>query len=210
MAPSRSTLGRHRVDGRLPARARHQGDRRGRTRGRRRARASRGRWRSAGRGPVGYYKDPEKTAATFRVIDGERWTDPGRLRHGRRRRHGPPARPRLGVHQHRRREGLPRGGRGGPQAASRRSPTPWWSGCPTSASGDRRRRASSRARGGRGPTSRPDRTGCESAWPAYKAPAGVLPSRPSAGRPTARSTTPPEGYAVSTSAGDHSESDTAR
>ena len=30
-----------------------------------------------GRGPVGYYKDPEKTAATFAVIDGERWTIPG-------------------------------------------------------------------------------------------------------------------------------------
>jgi len=30
-----------------------------------------------GRGPVGYYKDPEKSAATFRIIDGERWTLPG-------------------------------------------------------------------------------------------------------------------------------------
>jgi fatty-acyl-CoA synthase len=30
-----------------------------------------------GRGPSGYHKDPEKSAATFRVIDGERWTVPG-------------------------------------------------------------------------------------------------------------------------------------
>ncbi len=30
-----------------------------------------------GRGPIGYYKDPEKSAATFRVFDGERWTVPG-------------------------------------------------------------------------------------------------------------------------------------
>ncbi|HEX6395493.1 MAG TPA: acyl-CoA synthetase [Acidimicrobiales bacterium] len=30
-----------------------------------------------GRGPIGYYKDPEKSAGTFRVIDGERWTVPG-------------------------------------------------------------------------------------------------------------------------------------
>ncbi len=30
-----------------------------------------------GRGPVGYYKDEEKTAATFRVIDGRRWITPG-------------------------------------------------------------------------------------------------------------------------------------
>lgn len=30
-----------------------------------------------GRGPIGYYKDPEKSATTFRVIAGERWTVPG-------------------------------------------------------------------------------------------------------------------------------------
>jgi acyl-CoA synthetase (AMP-forming)/AMP-acid ligase II len=30
-----------------------------------------------GLGPVGYYKDPDKTAKTFRVIDGERYSIPG-------------------------------------------------------------------------------------------------------------------------------------
>jgi len=30
-----------------------------------------------GRTPIGYYKDPEKTAATFRMIDGVRWSVPG-------------------------------------------------------------------------------------------------------------------------------------
>lgn len=30
-----------------------------------------------GRGPIGYYKDEAKTAATFRIIDGERWSVPG-------------------------------------------------------------------------------------------------------------------------------------
>jgi acyl-CoA synthetase (AMP-forming)/AMP-acid ligase II len=30
-----------------------------------------------GRGPMGYYKDPDKTAATFLVIGGQRWTVPG-------------------------------------------------------------------------------------------------------------------------------------
>ncbi len=30
-----------------------------------------------GRGPVGYHKDPIKSASTFRIIDGERWTIPG-------------------------------------------------------------------------------------------------------------------------------------
>jgi acyl-CoA synthetase (AMP-forming)/AMP-acid ligase II len=32
-----------------------------------------------GRIPVGYYKDPEKTATTFVTIDGERWVMPGDL-----------------------------------------------------------------------------------------------------------------------------------
>lgn len=30
-----------------------------------------------GRGPMGYYKDPDKSASTFLLIDGERWTIPG-------------------------------------------------------------------------------------------------------------------------------------
>jgi acyl-CoA synthetase (AMP-forming)/AMP-acid ligase II len=30
-----------------------------------------------GRGPMGYYKDPEKSATTFRIINGDRWTVPG-------------------------------------------------------------------------------------------------------------------------------------
>ncbi|HET6874510.1 MAG TPA: AMP-binding protein [Acidimicrobiales bacterium] len=30
-----------------------------------------------GRGPIGYYKDPVKSASTFMVIDGERWSVPG-------------------------------------------------------------------------------------------------------------------------------------
>jgi acyl-CoA synthetase (AMP-forming)/AMP-acid ligase II len=30
-----------------------------------------------GPGPIGYYKDPAKSATTFRLIDGERWNVPG-------------------------------------------------------------------------------------------------------------------------------------
>lgn len=30
-----------------------------------------------GRGPIGYYNDPEKSAKTFQVIGGRRWTTPG-------------------------------------------------------------------------------------------------------------------------------------
>ena len=33
--------------------------------------------RAAGPIPLGYYKDPEKTAATFPVVDGVRWAVPG-------------------------------------------------------------------------------------------------------------------------------------
>ena len=36
-----------------------------------------GRVAAGGPGPVGYYKDPEKTARTFRVIDGRRYAFPG-------------------------------------------------------------------------------------------------------------------------------------
>jgi 3-oxocholest-4-en-26-oate---CoA ligase len=38
-----------------------------------------GRLARRGRIPVGYYNDPEKTAATFLTIDGERWVLPGDL-----------------------------------------------------------------------------------------------------------------------------------
>ena len=71
--------------------------------------------------PLGYYKDEEKTAEHVpgrprrQALRGRR-----RLRPlgGRRHRHA--ARPRLGVHQLRRREDLPRGGRGRAEVAPRR------------------------------------------------------------------------------------------
>ncbi len=59
---------------------------------------------------------------------------PRRLRRGQRRRLAAPARSRLGVHQHRRREGLPGGGRGGAEDPSRPCRTSSPSACPTSAS----------------------------------------------------------------------------
>ncbi len=40
------------------------------------------RWRSAGFTPIGYYKDQEKSAKTFRTFEGSRWSRAGRL--GRR------------------------------------------------------------------------------------------------------------------------------
>ena len=86
-----------------------------------RARLRRGRpARPAGNMPLGYYKDAAKTAATFIEIDGERWVDPRRhgARRGRRQHHA--ARARLGVHQLRRREDLPRRGRARVEVAPRR------------------------------------------------------------------------------------------
>ena len=77
-----------------------------------------------GRIPLGYYNAPEKTAETFVEIDGVRWVLTGDMATIERRRHHPPARPGLGVHQHRRREGLPRRGRGraqGPPGGVRRA-----------------------------------------------------------------------------------------
>ena len=67
--------------------------------------------------PVGYYKDEAKTAATFRTFEGRRWSIPGDFATVNADGTHPPARPRLGVHQHRRREGVPRGGRGGAEDA---------------------------------------------------------------------------------------------
>ncbi len=57
--------------------------------------------------PLGYHGDPERSAATFPVIDGVRWSVPGDLARRRARRHHHPARSGVDVDQHRRREGLP-------------------------------------------------------------------------------------------------------
>ena len=68
-----------------------------------------------GRIPLGYYKDEAKTAATFRTIDGVRYSMPGDYAEvgedGKIHLLGRGS----VVHQHRRREGLPRRGRGGGQ-----------------------------------------------------------------------------------------------
>ena len=75
--------------------------------------------------PAGYYKDPEKTAKTFRVVDGKRfafigdwgqWNADGTLQLLGRG---------SALHQHRRREGLSRGSRARDRRASRTSPTAW-------------------------------------------------------------------------------------
>ena len=81
--------------------------------------------------PLGYYKDPAEDRR--RVPDDRRSSvvDPRRPRHGRGRRHDHPARSRLGVHQHRRREGVPRGGRGGVEGAPRRRRRQRRRACPT-------------------------------------------------------------------------------
>ena len=78
-----------------------------------------------GRGQVGGHLHHDRRQALLRAR---------RLRHGRGRRLAHAARPRLGVHQHRRREGVPRGGRGGAQDPRRGASTPSPSACPTRSS----------------------------------------------------------------------------
>ena len=80
---------------------------------------------------IGYYKDPARTAATFRTIDGTAVRDPRRPGDARRRRHAHAARPRLQLHQLGRREDLARGGRGGAEGAPGASPTRSCWACPT-------------------------------------------------------------------------------
>ncbi len=70
--------------------------------------------------PLGYYKDPEKSARTFRTVNGSALRLPRRLRDGRGGWLDHAARARLGLHQLGRREDLPGGGRRGRQAPSRR------------------------------------------------------------------------------------------
>ena len=76
-----------------------------------------GRLGRGGNVPVGYYKDPEKSAATFLEIDGAALLGARRLRPDRGGQPGHAARPRLQLRQHRRGEGLPRGGGDGGQGA---------------------------------------------------------------------------------------------
>ena len=99
--PASSTRGPTPRRGRRPTQPRAEA-------GRRRTRAG---WPSADLVPLGYQGDAAKTAKTFPVIDGVRYSVPGdRARLPRRRPHRT-ARPRLGDHQLRRREDLRRGGR---------------------------------------------------------------------------------------------------
>ena len=67
-------------------------------RGRGRARVGRGRPGARRRAacPLGYYNDPEKTAATFVEVDGERWLVTGDMATVERRRRHRAAGPRLG------------------------------------------------------------------------------------------------------------------
>ena len=93
-----------------------------------------GRLARGGHVPLGYYKDPEKTARLFAEVDGKRYTVPGDFaRHEADGTHHP-ARPRQHVRQHRRREGLPRGGRGRADVAPGRLRRRSSSACPTTGS----------------------------------------------------------------------------
>ena len=100
-----------------------------------------------GRVPLGYLGDREATEATFPIVDGERRGGPRRPGPAPRRRHRSAARPRLDGGEHRRREGVRRGGRGGAARATPTSPTRSSSAGRPSASARRSSRSWRRAAG---------------------------------------------------------------
>ena len=71
-----------------------------------------GRMARGGNVPLRYHKDPEKSAATFVMVERPALLGLGRLRGRRSRRHDDAARPRLGLHQLGWREDLSGRGRG--------------------------------------------------------------------------------------------------
>jgi fatty-acyl-CoA synthase len=110
-----------------------------------------------GRGPIGYYKDPEKSARTFPVIDGQRATIPATWRPSR-----PMAPSPCSVAA--RRASTPRGRRCSPKRSktrsvhTRRSTTWRWSVCPTPVSASSCARSSKRGRERRSIRRRSSRT----------------------------------------------------
>ena len=147
-----------------------------------------GRLARGGHVPLGYYKDPAKTAAMFAEVDGKRYAVPGDLARVEADGIGDAARPRQHVREHRRREGLPRGGGGRAQVPSRR----------VRRAGHRRRRRAARAAGGgagaaargRGPSTWPrSRPTSAARSPGTRRRAASGWSRPSAaGRPASPTT----------------------
>ena len=189
MGQSVSTAGGTSTTAKFTRRRAHQGDHRRRPRGRARLRRDRpgGRRRLPARSAT--TRTPTKSAATFITFDGKRYSVPGDYATVEADGTPHPARPRLGVHQHRRREGVPRGGRGGRSRPTRPSPTPWPSACPTRSSARPSPPSSSWPRAptlDEGADHRP-REG--QAGRLQGARSGCCRSTPSAGPRTARSTT---------------------
>ena len=147
-----------------------------------------------GRNPLGYYKDEEKSARTFRVVDGVRYSIPGDFAQvdtdGTIHLLGS----RFGLHQLGRREDLPRRGRRGAQDARGgarrrrgRHPAPGlWR---TDRGGDRAGGREPRRRCDRHPLRPRSSPTSRSGSPATRPPAGCAWSTPSGAPPTARSTT---------------------
>ncbi len=96
--------------------------------------------RPQGTHPGGLLQGREEERRNVQDVQRHSLLDPGRLRACRGRRHGDDAGPRLAVDQHRRREGIPRGGGGCAQGPSR---------CLRRAGGRSARRSLRTMRGGR-------------------------------------------------------------
>ena len=121
--------------------------------------------------PLGYYKDPKKTAETFVEVDGRRYAIPGDFATLEADGTHRAARPRLGLHQLGRREGLPRGGRGRAQGAPGRVRRGRRRRARPALGRARRGRRSSRARAARRRSTRSPRTA------ATRSPATRFPAR---------------------------------
>ena len=109
-----------RRDGQVHARREHQGDHRRRPRRRARARASGAAWPSGAARRSATTRTRRSRRPPSSTFDGERYSVPGDYAEVEADGTLTLLGPRLGVHQHRRREGVPRGGRGGAQDPPRR------------------------------------------------------------------------------------------
>jgi 3-oxocholest-4-en-26-oate---CoA ligase len=131
-----------------------------------------------GRMPVGYYKDPAKTAVTFPVYDGVRYTMPGDWAEVDANASTPAAK-----------RCTPKRSRK-PSKPTPRFSMPRWSACPTTVSANVSSPSSS-AHPGSGSIPGPLRPTSANALPATRCPSATSSLTPSAARPTANSTTAP-------------------
>ena len=150
-----------------------------------------GRLARGGNIPLGYYNDPGEDRGDVRHrLAGSALVDPRRLRAARSRRSHHVARTRLGLDQLRRREDLPRRGRGRVEVAPRCVRRARGRHCPTS-DGARRVTALLQPRGDKTPTLEELQAHCRGRIAGYKVPRRVDPRRRGAAAAQRQARLPP-------------------